>query len=70
MKDIVLTTLEVGGNGDVAYEIGKTKVLIQPEGQAALTDSTRYLVIWKRQAADTWKVHVDLWSVSVPMAAK
>ena len=70
VKDIVLTTIEVGGRGDMAYEIGKTKVRIQPEGQATMTDSTKYLVIWKRQADATWKVHVDIWNVNSPMAGK
>ena len=70
MKDIAFTTIEVGGSGDTAYEIGKTKVWIQPEGQPAMTDSTKYLVIWKRQADGTWKVHADIWNFSVPMAGK
>ena len=70
MKEIVFTTIEVGGSGDTAYEIGKTKVRIQPEGQAAIQDSTKYLVIWKRQPDDTWKVHVDIWNFSLPMAGK
>jgi uncharacterized protein (TIGR02246 family) len=70
MKEIVLTTIEVGGHGDVAYEIGKTRVRIQPEGQAAMIDSTKYLVIWKRQADNTWKVHADIWNFSAPMAGK
>ena len=63
MKEAVLTTIEVGGNGDTAYEIGKSKVRIQPEGQAAILDSTKYLVIWKHQADGTWKVHVDIWNL-------
>ena len=63
MKEGVLTTIEVGGNGDTAYEIGKSKVRIQPEGQAAIQDSTRYLVIWKHQSDGTWKVHVDIWNM-------
>jgi uncharacterized protein (TIGR02246 family) len=70
MKEVTLITLEVGGSGDVAYEIGKTKVRIQPEGQPSMTDSTKYLVIWKRQADGTWKVHVDIWNFSAPMAGK
>lgn len=70
MKDIVFTILEVGGNGGTAYEIGKTKVLIQPEGQAAIQDSTKYLVIWKRQADGTWKVHADIYNVRTPMPGK
>lgn len=70
MKDIVFTTIEVGGSGNTAYEIGKSKVRIQPEGQAAILDSTKYLVIWKRQADATWKVHVDIWNVNTPMASR
>ena len=64
MKDIVFNTIEVGGSGDTAYEIGKTKVQIHPEGQAAFTDTTKYLVIWKRQADNTWKIHVSIWNFS------
>lgn len=70
MKEIVFTTIEVGGSGDTAYEIGKTNVRIQPEGQAVIQDSTKYLVIWKRQPDDTWKVHVDIWNFSLPIAGK
>jgi uncharacterized protein (TIGR02246 family) len=70
MKDIVFTTIEVGGSGDVAYEIGTTKVRIQPEGLEAIADSTKYLVIWKRQADATWKVYVDIFNFSTPMAGK
>lgn len=70
MKEVTLTTLDVSGSGDVAYEIGKTKVRIQPEGQPSMTDSTKYLVVWKRQADGTWKVHVDIWNFSVPIAGK
>jgi uncharacterized protein (TIGR02246 family) len=70
MKEVTLTTLELGGKGDLAYEIGKTKVRIQPEGQSAITDSTKYLVVWKRQADGTWKVHADIWNFSVPMPGR
>jgi uncharacterized protein (TIGR02246 family) len=64
MKEVVLTTIEVEGSGGTVYEIGKTKVRIRPEGQEAIQDSSKYLVIWKRQADGTWKVHVDIWSLS------
>jgi len=63
MKEAVLTTIEVGGGGGTVYEIGKTRVRIQPEGQQAIQDSSKYLVIWKRQADGTWKVHVDIWNL-------
>jgi uncharacterized protein (TIGR02246 family) len=70
MKDIVLTTIDVGGCGDIIYEIGKTKVWIQPEGQEAIIDSTRYIVIWKRQADGSLKVHADIWNFNSPMKGR
>ncbi|MFQ6094023.1 MAG: YybH family protein [bacterium] len=65
-KDITLTTVDVGGSGDTAYEIGKYSITIQPEGQEAMTDSGKYVAVWKRQADGTWKLHVDIWNTSMP----
>jgi uncharacterized protein (TIGR02246 family) len=65
-KDVALTTVEVGGSGDTAYEIGKYTLKIQPAGQEATTGSGKYLVVWKRQADGTWKLHVDIWNMPMP----
>ena len=64
MKGIEMTTIEVEGSGGTVYEIGKTKVLIHPEGKEAILDSTKYLVIWSHQAGGAWKVQVDIWNLS------
>ena len=67
LKEIKMITLEVGGLGDMVYEIGKTRVLIQPEGMEAFSDSSKYMVIWKRQDDGTWKVYADIWNLFGPM---
>jgi len=64
MKEVVLTTIEVEGSGGTVYEIGKTRIRIQPESQEPIQDSTKYLVIWKHQADGTWKVQADIWNLS------
>ena len=66
LKDVTLTTVDVGGSGDTAYEVGKYELKIQPAGQDAMSDAGKYLVIWKRQADGTWKVHVDIWNTNMP----
>ena len=66
IRDAVLTTVEVLGMGDLACEIGQYKLKIQPGGQAALEDNGKYIVIWKRQADGSWKLHVDIWNTSMP----
>jgi uncharacterized protein (TIGR02246 family) len=67
LKDVAFAIVDVGGSGDTAYEIGKYSLTIQPEGQAAMTDSGKYVVVWKRQADGTWKLHVDIWNSSMPI---
>jgi uncharacterized protein (TIGR02246 family) len=67
LKEVALTTVNVGGSGDTAYEIGKYTLKIQPTGQEAMSDSGKYLVVWKRQADSAWKLHADIWNSSMPM---
>ena len=67
LKEIKMITLEIGGMDDMVYEIGKTKVLIQPEGLEAFSDSSKYMVIWKQQADGLWKVHADIWNFFEPV---
>jgi len=62
IKDAVLTTIEVSGAGDYAYEIGKVLLTIQPAGQAALQQTAKYVVVWKKAASGSWQLHVDIWN--------
>ena len=66
IKDAVLTTREVLGIGDMVCEIGKYDLTIKPEGQAAIKDIGKYLVIWKKSREGAWKLHVDIWNTSGP----
>lgn len=66
VKDAVLTTVEVLGRGDLVCEIGKYSLTIQPEGQEAVEDKGKYIVIWKKTDDGTWKLHVDIWNTSLP----
>jgi len=69
-KDLSLTTTEVEGNGDTAYEIGKYSGTLQPEGQEGITVSGKYVVIWKRQADGRWQLDTDIWNGSKPMSGQ
>lgn len=62
IKDAVLTTVNVSGAGDYAYEIGKFLLTIQPSGQAAMQQAGKYVVVWKKTAAGSWQLHVDIWN--------
>lgn len=66
IKDAVLTTVDVFGSGDLAYEIGKFALTIQPEGQEPIEQKGKYVVVWKQQEDGSWKLHVDIWNKSMP----
>ncbi len=65
VKSASLTTLDVGWSGDIAYETGKVALTVQPEGKEPTTVAAKYVVVWKRQADGSWKLHRDIWN-SVP----
>ena len=66
LKDAVLTTVEVFGSGDLAYEIGKATITIHLEGQDPIEQKAKYVVVWKQTADGSWKLHVDIWNSSMP----
>lgn len=64
-KDAILTTVELLGSGDIVQEIGKYKQKIQPEGQEAIEDIGKYIVVWKK-TTEGWKLHWDILNTSLP----
>ena len=66
IKDVVLTTADIMGMGDMVCEIGKANVTIQPEGGEAMEDIAKYVVIWKKTADGAWKLYVDIWNSNLP----
>jgi uncharacterized protein (TIGR02246 family) len=62
IKEAVLTSVDVSGGGDFAYEIGQFAIKIQPEGQALIEQKGKYVVVWKKTSDGAWKLHVDIWN--------
>ncbi len=62
VQSATLTTVDVGRSGDVAYEVGKVSLTIQPVGKEPTTAAAKYVVIWKRQPDGSWKLHRDIWN--------
>ena len=67
LKDLQLTIMDVKVSGDTAYESGKYTIKVPVEGQKDITDSGKYLVVWKQQNDGAWKLHSDIWNSSMPM---
>lgn len=65
VKKAELETVEVEAREDMAYEIGKYTLTIQPPEGEAITARGKYLVVWKHQAG-TWKLDFDIWNSTAP----
>lgn len=66
LKDAVFTKVDVFGSGDLAYEIGKATITIQPEGQEPIEKKSKYVVVWKQTADGSWRMYVDIFNWSMP----
>jgi len=65
-RNLKLTTVSVEGNGDTAYEVGSFTVKISPEGKAPMTDSGKYMAVWKLDSNGGWKIQSDIWNSNLP----
>ena len=60
VREITLTTLEVEGFGDTAWERG---TFVTTGSDQSVLGKGKYIVIWKR-AAQGWKIHRDIVNAS------
>jgi uncharacterized protein (TIGR02246 family) len=61
-----LTTDRLEVSGDVAVEVGTWRQEGQLRDEAPRESAGRYLVVWRRQADGSWKMHFDGWTAPFP----
>jgi uncharacterized protein (TIGR02246 family) len=57
--EVDITTLAVEVSGDLAWETGTNRVVVQSGDAPPVTRTGRYLVAWKRGADGRWRYRVD-----------
>ena len=66
IKEAKLETVSVTPMGEnLACEVGKYELKIQPEGAGVLTDKGKYMMLWKLEDG-IWKWDTDAWNTSLP----
>jgi uncharacterized protein (TIGR02246 family) len=66
VKEAKLETVDLMAMGEkTACDIGKYTLKIQPEEGVTVTDTGKYVVIWKHDG-ESWKLDVDIWNTSLP----
>jgi len=59
--ELTLRTQQVEEVGDTAFEVGAYTLKAGP-----VTDNGKYVVIWKTQGDDSWRLAVDIWNSDSP----
>lgn len=65
LRDMAAEITELGSEGDLAYEVGRYSLTLQPEGGEAIRDIGKYVFVWKRQEG-TWRIAVDAPNSDLP----
>ena len=63
IKEAKLESVGVEAQGDLAYEIGRFALTVQPKGGEGTTLTGKYVVVWKNQGG-AWRLHVDIWNTN------
>lgn len=68
VRNIRLTTMEVDVRGDMASEVGRYEIDIQPANAPVAHDHGKYIVLWKRDASGQWQWYRDIYNSDIPTA--
>ena len=68
VSDLQLTVIDFNVGGNMAHEVGKYTVTIRSEEGEAISESGKYVRIWKR-VNGSWKVDVLIFNSSEPLPA-
>jgi uncharacterized protein (TIGR02246 family) len=65
LREAKLETLEAEARDDLAYEIGRFELKMQPEGSEGTPVAGKYVVVWKMEDRH-WRMRVDIWNTNGP----
>lgn len=60
-------SLEVEGQGNIAYDRGTYSMTVTPAGKAPIEEQGKYLTIWRKQADGSWKISRTIYNSDLPL---
>lgn len=67
LSSMVVRADEMVGLGDTAYAVGGYTMTLRPSGGASITDTGKFVVIYRKQQDGSWKVSHDIFNSDLPV---
>ena len=69
ISDFSLNIADLVVKEDMAIETGNMVMVMQPKqaGAPVMTDTSKYVVVWKKQADGSWKLWRDIFNSNIPL---
>lgn len=64
LADLTLKAVEVGGSGDIAFEVGEVSYSAPDKTGARSTATGKYIVVWKKGTDGVWRLYRDIWNAN------
>jgi len=64
LADLTLKAVEVGGSGDIAFEVGEVSYSAPDKTSARSTATGKYIVVWKKGTDGVWRLYRDIWNAN------
>jgi ketosteroid isomerase-like protein len=58
--------VDVDGHGELAYTRGTYSLTMQPAGAAPMSDTGKFVEVWRKQPDGSWKIKWDIYNSDNP----
>lgn len=69
LKSMTLEPIEIEGYGNTAWTRGRYSFVAEIPGQGELSDTGKYIEIWRKQSDGSWKLYRDIFNSDLPLPA-
>ena len=67
MRELTIEPVEFTGNGDLAVVRGRYSFTVGGANEPSVSDSGKYIEIWRKQSDGTWKLVRDIFNSDLPL---
>ena len=65
--DLVFNSIDMYGNQYYITETGRFSLNIKEGGKIVMSDSGKYIVLWKQVSKNNWLMKADIWNSDLPI---